>query len=378
MILQAIPIYSLREVTDGGKTFDRTKNLSNNAGASSFPQVAASGNNVYVTWDDNTPGNLDILFKRSTDGGKTFDRTKNLSNNAGASFQPEITASGNNVYVTWGDSTPGNFDILFKRSTDGGKTLDSTKNLSNNAGASFFPRIASSWNNVYVVWTDSTPGNFDILFKRSTDGGHDFDRTKNLSNNAGDSNEPRIDSSWNNVYVVWTDTTPGQFDILFKRSTDGGHDFDRTKNLSNNAGTSTNSQIAASWNNVYIAWGDTTPGQFDILFKRSTDGGHDFDKTKNLSNNAAGSSFIQDISTSGNNVNVVWQDGTPGNFDIFFKRSTDGGHDFDKTKNLSNNAGASSFPQIEASGNNVYVTWFDDTPGNFDVFFKRGTQWNTM
>ena len=38
-----------------------------------------------------------------------------------------------------------------------------------NAGQKFSPQIAVSGNNVYVVWTDKTPGNFDILFKRSTD-----------------------------------------------------------------------------------------------------------------------------------------------------------------------------------------------------------------
>jgi len=368
--------------TDGGKTFGSTKNLSNNAGESRSPQIAASGNNVYVVWVDRTSGNsADILFKRSTDGGKTFGSTKNLSNNAGFSSQAEIAASGNNVYVVWVDSGPGNFnvDVFFKRSTDRGDDFDRTKNLSNNAGGSFRPHVAAYGNNVYVVWEDNTPGNFDVFFKRSTDRGDDFDRTKNLSNNAGTSAEveegtgPLIAVSGNNVYVAWEDNTPGNFgvnfDILFKRSTDGGKTFGSTKNLSNNASFSLQSEIAASGNNVYVVWADNS----DILFKRSTDGGKTFGSTKNLSNNA-GNSRSPQIAASGNNVYVVWSDRTPDNFDILFKRSTDRGDDFDRTKNLSNNAGDSSNPQIAASGNNVYVVWQDNTPGNADVFFKRGTQ----
>ena len=39
------------------------KNLSNNAGNSFFPAIAVSGNNVHVVWEDNTPGNTDILYK---------------------------------------------------------------------------------------------------------------------------------------------------------------------------------------------------------------------------------------------------------------------------------------------------------------------------
>ena len=37
--------------------------------------IAVSGNNVYVVWVDNTLGNLDIFYKRRTDGGSYLRRT---------------------------------------------------------------------------------------------------------------------------------------------------------------------------------------------------------------------------------------------------------------------------------------------------------------
>ena len=80
-------------------TFRGTKNLSNNDGDSTNPLVEATGNIVYVVWTDESKGNGDILFKRSTDGGKSFDKTINLSNNNGESSEPRIAKSGNNLYV---------------------------------------------------------------------------------------------------------------------------------------------------------------------------------------------------------------------------------------------------------------------------------------
>ena len=85
--------------------------------------MAASGDNVYVVWFDNTPGNPEILYKRSIDGGGDFGAAINLSNNVASSLDPAAGASGNNVYVVWYDNTPGNFEILYKRSTDGGVSL---------------------------------------------------------------------------------------------------------------------------------------------------------------------------------------------------------------------------------------------------------------
>ena len=51
-------------------------------------------------------------------------------------------------------------------------------------------------NNVYVVWEDDTPGNNEVLFTVSNDNGPTFSTsTDNISNNAGDSDEPQISSS---------------------------------------------------------------------------------------------------------------------------------------------------------------------------------------
>ena len=34
---------------------------------SSVPQIISSGSNIYVVWQDDTPENLDILFKKGVD-----------------------------------------------------------------------------------------------------------------------------------------------------------------------------------------------------------------------------------------------------------------------------------------------------------------------
>ena len=100
-----------------GATFGPIINLSNNAGISFDPRIAVSGSNVHVVWRDNTPGSGDIFYKRITDAGNSFiEPTKNISSNAGISTDPAISISGSTVHVAWRDDTPGNFDILYRRS----------------------------------------------------------------------------------------------------------------------------------------------------------------------------------------------------------------------------------------------------------------------
>ena len=94
-------------------------------------------------------GASDIFYTRSLDNGETFSSIENVSNNAGFSYYPAIAVLGNNVYLVWTDDTIGNFDILYKRSSDNGATFsDILTNLSLNIGTSWGPAITASDQNL--------------------------------------------------------------------------------------------------------------------------------------------------------------------------------------------------------------------------------------
>jgi hypothetical protein len=319
------------------------------------------GNQVHTVWDDDTPGNIDIFYKR--DGADYDPTTVNLSRNDGTSIDAAIAVEGNNVHIVWSNN-PG--DILYSRSIDSGASFGPEINLSNNPGSSGIPAIAVSGNNVHVVWQDTAPDpSFDILYRRSIDGGASFtDPIKQLSSTAGSSISPAIAAVGNSVHVVWEDDTAGNDEILYRRSLDGGTTFPNViKNLSSNSEDSVSPAIAAVGNSVHVVWSDASVGNGDIFYRRSLDDGTTFPNViKNLSSNAGTSGFPA-IAASGNNVHVVWQDATSDPaLDILYRRSLDNGTTFPNViKNLSSNAGTSSFPAIAVSGNNVYAVW-EDTP----------------
>jgi hypothetical protein len=252
------------------------------------------------------------------------------------------------------------------------------QNLSNNPGNSTDPRISVFQNNVYLVWTDDTTGNKDIYFKRSVDNGTTFGSTENLSNNPGNSTDSRISVSQNNVYLVWTDDTTGNGDIYFKRSVDNGTTFAETENLStNNTSPSSGAQISAIGNNVYVVWQDMVSGTKEIFYRHSNNTGERFRGVSELSNTLSvngESALYPQISAIGNDVYVVWQDKVSGSSEIFLRESNDGGNKFSGIKNLSrNNTGESITPRIAASGNNVFVAWTDSESGKAQIFARAST-----
>src|SRR5690348_1097189 len=87
------------EATSSG--FMTPVNISGNNGDSILPQMVASGNNVFVLWNDNSTGKYGVFVTKSTDGGVTFGTPVDISKGIGSSSSPQFAVSGNDVYVVW-------------------------------------------------------------------------------------------------------------------------------------------------------------------------------------------------------------------------------------------------------------------------------------
>jgi hypothetical protein len=97
--------------------------------------IATSGDkNVYVAWWSNKTGNDEVMFKASADAGKTFGNKMNLSNSPKSDSQDaQIAAAGNNVYVSWWERNQTTNEPVLRASNDNGKTFGEKIMLSNNA-----------------------------------------------------------------------------------------------------------------------------------------------------------------------------------------------------------------------------------------------------
>ena len=216
--------------TNRGTSFSSIVNIDNSTVNNSNPQIAASGSNVYAVWEDDEG----VMFRASADNGISFSDVINLSDSYGHAVSPQIAASGSNVYVVWHDLSPGKREVLFRASTDNGDTFDNVINISENLADSLDPQIAASGSNVYVVWHDLSPGKPDIFLRASVNNGTSFSGIVNLSKNDGHSILPGIGISGKKVFVVWEDNTAGKPDILFKMGKSGAAKFGKVVNLSNN------------------------------------------------------------------------------------------------------------------------------------------------
>ena len=453
-----------RRTGDEGQTFGETITLDKDAGQQPLAQMVAvsrgaqddSNNLIYVLWnsDKGCFAGSKTIFARSADNGATFSKPVVVTD-CKFDASAQLAASGRNVYVAWNDyfypslsisaaSTITN--IFFRTSTDGGVTFGKPTKLSNSTGESWEPVITAvssppkeshaADSDAYVTWIQHTTATnnstseyahrYQVYFGKIAGNGTIIfsGPISNLSSSTSSAGIAAVsgNNGQENVYVSWADSDETgkaggeeRPDIFFKRSSDGGLTFGNVSDLSANSPDFYEQlKLLAAENNVFVVWqvpstGDTTFNP--TLLVHSSDFGNTFDSPiqKLPSNNGFielseqeldavatdGSQEKPAIGLGGNNANL--SSNTPSNFyatwrfgsfpgtgassqdttnGILFEESKDGGKTFSNAITLTSSSTVlKSNPLVAAYGSDVYVTWAEDTTYGTDILLRRSSDY---
>ena len=87
-------------------------------------QTSIFENDVYVAWWTNKSGNDEVMYRLSSDAGKTFTDKVNLSNTPNSdSVDVEISADEGRVAVSWWERNQTLNEPVIRISNDNGKTF---------------------------------------------------------------------------------------------------------------------------------------------------------------------------------------------------------------------------------------------------------------
>ena len=357
--------------------------------------VAAYGNLVFVVWRENSSGSAGIYSKRSTDGGITWEKDRQLTNNPGFSVNPSVSLSGSVVHIVWEDNRNENNEIYYKRSLDKGVNWGPDRRLTNDSAVSRNPSLAATGLNLHVVWQDNRDGvaandneadNYEVYYKRSLDSGRSWSRRpvpstmtqgdKRLTENISFSYLPAVAAVGSVVHVLWSDARENNFEIYYKRSPDGGLHWEPDRRLTNTSTPSTLPSVSVQGSGVHVVWQESLSFNREIYYKHSMDAGITWGEDTRLTNHPSISS-APSIATLDRGVHVVWSDYRDGNQEIYYKRSRDDGLTWGPDTRLTNSNSFSTNPSVAVNGKAVHVVWMDYRDGNNEIYYKRDPTGNT-
>ncbi len=357
-----------------------TQRLTSNPGYSIYPDIAVdSANGIHVVWADNTRGNYEIYYRGNTDGGTTWNPIRRLTWNSGYSGDPAIAIdTKDTIHVVWHDDATGDLEVYYMRSLNRGKDWSWPRRLSWKSKDSGVPAIAiDSALGIHVVWADLAPGNNEIFYIKSLNGGATWSKVKRLTWTSGSSLYPAITTDPSNyIYVVWNEFIPGNPEVFHRRSATGGVTWTGAINLSSSGGGSLSPDIAAgSARAVHVVWEDNKHGgSGEIFHRRSSNRGITWTVAKRLTWTIGRSSRPAIAADSADSVHVVWEDVTSGLAEVHYKRSTNASSTWSLGERLTWSPGDSLTPALTTDSNkNIHVVWAGEYPGNYEIFYKKNS-----
>lgn len=301
-------VFLRRYGRDGTKRWDNAVNVSQSGATFSWlPRVSVDRkdpNDVAILWQEIifSPGGShggEIMFARSTDGGRTFTAPSNLSSSKEGDGKGRLTAKEwhngslalarddrGGVYVAW---TEYEGALWFRRSNDRGKTFAPRVRVGGDAAApARAPSLAVAGNAVHLAWAIGENPRADIHVATSTDGGNSFGGARVVGASEGHSDAPTLAVDDNGtVHLAYAESAGGphaQYDVRYSRRTKDKSEFEAPRSIAG-SGNAHFPQLAAAAGRVHLLWdhyeGDGAYPRA-LLLIQSSDGGATFSKPERV------------------------------------------------------------------------------------------------
>jgi hypothetical protein len=217
-----------RHSLDGGNTWGTSIVL--DTVIADWPAVTVSGNYVYVANDivtSSSPYNTEIFFLRSSDKGTTWSTHQQLTVSTGRSEDEAITAQGPDVFMSWNDNRTGQMQIFYKKSTDYGVTWGNDVAIV--PPDDYSTMVSADGPNVDVPCAGAASGHYQIHLVQSADTGATWGTAMDLTHDPANTYYyPYMVRDSSDIHMTYVKSgTGGQY----LHSGDGGKTWDPPYNM---------------------------------------------------------------------------------------------------------------------------------------------------
>lgn len=282
--------------------------------------------------------------------------------------EPDIAAQGPRLRLVWTDNRLG-FRTLFTRlSENGGLSWSEEEFVSLLPGEAAHPRVVTDGTQDFLVWTQRLGEQSNIFFSSFRDG---VWKTPTPLTTDGLSSHPQLALTQafpRTLGLVFERKTPHGSRVFWTQSLDGGTTWQPPSPVTTGEHLTDQPTLVAGADTFYLAWRDAREGDFSIFFKRAT---NQLDPEEQRLSLLPQSSFPS-LTVSGERLLLAWQSPIhPGETHIFVALSEDGGRQWSPPIAISSVNALSTRPTVAWEKERAWIVWQQGTPGNWELYLSQ-------
>lgn len=300
---------------DGGSSWSAPQRIGWRPESSALAvSLAADGSVVHVVWEQNEDPGRRIYYRRSRNGGRSWDVPVLLSHRRAVAEMPFVAALSGKVVVVWSGIVRGDEQELYPRrqiylrsSSDFGRTWRPADRVTPRAPGQSAPVAALAGTSVHLAWArnERTESGWTGAIQYALAADDDATRPRSVRVNSSWGAPPiRMQTEGREIRLVFrSDLGYKRSNASFVRSVDNGSTWRDEKRINDMDGEGSSPEIAAANKRLLVLWKSAWAYAAPLRWRRSSDGGRTWSASQDavrvpVSGAVAGSSPGRDDSCS--------------------------------------------------------------------------------
>ena len=276
------------------------------------------------------------------------------------------------------DMLEGQREIFYKTSSDNGTTWSAAKRFTWDDDLDDIPHAIQSWNGtLWVFWSSWRTGNYDIFYKTSIDLESEWwqwDCVQLTNDSRHDSFPCATQNIDGTIVVVWQrEVAVGDYRLYIKTSCDDGMTWSSETCLTENS-WDINPSVTWTYNGtLWLVWAyyNQTGGQYDLLYKTTSDNGFSWSDTHRLTTDPSWDIAPSVLQAPDGQIWVFWSTDriATDKYAIHYKTYNMSAMTWSPPTLLTKSSGSEENPKaIVAQDRKIWVVWHS-TKTEYDIYY---------
>jgi len=293
-----------------------------------------------------------------------------------------IETDDRTLWIFWTRKTVDSYNILYVTSSDGGASWSPKTQLTSSGRANSGVSVCQVLDNtIWLVWASDRTGNYEIFYKTSSDYGTNWSNDTQLTFHSGRDLKPVVrQMSDGTIWIVWSSDRSGGYDLYLKDSQNNGDSWSEDIQLTTDPSLDKMPSLAQMSNGtIWLVYASDRTGNYDLYYKTSSDFGTSWSGNTQLSSGPKIDSNPCVFQTMDEKIWIFWsrrEAAEIANDDIYYMYSSDNGVTWSDSFQFTSDKYDDIWPSaIQTFLVKIWVVWTSDRAdqpdwGNYDIYYR--------